>query len=84
MMKWEKISAAPVKTELASGEWHIILDEQGFYISNFDILLPPVGVGATEKEAFKVMLENIAAYEQKLKRIRAEIQEHLNELKGGK
>ena len=83
-MKWVKTSGIPAKTELASGEWHIILDEKGFYISNFDILLPPVGVGATEKEAFKVMLENIAAYEQKLKRIRAEIQEHLNELKGGK
>ena len=83
-MKWEKISAAPVKTELASREWHIILDEKGFYISNFDILLPPVGVGATEKEAFESMLSNIAEYEQKLKRIRAEIQEHLNELKGGK
>ena len=82
-MKWVKISAVPVKTELVSGEWHIILDEKGFYISNFDILLPPVGVGATEKEAFEVMLENIAEYEQKLNRIRAEIQEHLNELKGG-
>ena len=83
-MKWEKTSEIPVKTEMVSGEWHIILDEKGFYIGNFDILLPPVGTGATEKEAFEIMLNNIAAYEQKLKRIRAEIQNHLAELKGGK
>lgn len=60
------------------------LDEKGFYISNFEILLSPVGVGATEQEAFENMLKNIADYEKKLKQIRAEIQEHLAELKGGK
>ncbi len=83
-MKWEKTCKRPVKTVFVNGEWHMELDEKGFFISNFEIILSPVGIGATEQEAFKVMLENITAYEQKLKRIRAEIQEHLNELKGGK
>lgn len=83
-MKWEKTCKRPVKTVFVNGEWHMELDEKGFYISNFEILLSPVGVGATEQEAFENMLKNIAEYEKKLKQIRAEIQEHLAELKGGK
>ncbi len=83
-MKWIRTSSSPVKTELASGEWYIILDEKGFYISNFDIHLPPAGIGVTEQEAFENMLTRIAEYEQKLKQVRSEIQEHLAELKGEK
>ena len=83
-MNWIRTSSAPVKTEWSSGEWHIILDEKGFYISNFDILLPPAGIGVTEQDAFENMLTQIAEYEQKLKQVRSEIQEHLAELKGEK
>lgn len=83
-MKWEKTCKRPVKTVFVNGEWHMELDEKGFYISNFEILLSPVGIGATEQEAFASMLSNIARYEQKLKKIRIEIQNHLNELKGEK
>jgi len=81
-MKWEKISAAPVKTELASGEWRMDLNGKNFFVCNMNIILCPVGLGDTETAAFENMLENIAAYEQKLEQVRTEIREHLNESKG--
>ena len=80
-MKWTEQQAIITEKEYSSGQWIMRKDEK-FFVSNFDILLSPSGYGSTEQAAFEDMLENIAAYEQKLKRIRAEIQEHLNELKG--
>ncbi len=83
-MKWEETSEMPAVNKYVSGRWTMDWRGTDFFLCNFDILLCPVGVGVTEREAFENMLKNIAEYEQQLKRIRAEIQEHLNELKGGK
>jgi len=81
-MKWEKTSEIPVETKFVNGAWNMEWNGKEFYISNYNTLLCPVGLGDTEQEAFESMLRNIEAYEQKLKDIRSEIQEHLAELKG--
>lgn len=83
-MRWEKASEIPVKAKFFNGAWEMEWSEKGFYICNHNLLLCPVGLGDTEQEAFESMLRNIEAYEQKLKDVRSEIQEHLAELKGEK
>ena len=83
-MKWEKTCEIPVKTEYVSGEWRMNWRCKDFFVCNMEIILCPAGIGVTEQEAFESMLSNIIEYEQKLKKIRSEIQVHLAELKGEK
>ena len=81
-MNWIRTSSAPVKTEWTSGEWRMDFNGKNFFVCNMNVILCPAGLGDTETAAFENMLENIAAYEQKLEQVRTEIREHLNELKG--
>ena len=53
-------------------------------MTNMKLVITPSGFAETEKAAFENILTRIAEYEQKLKQVRSEIQEHLAELKGEK
>lgn len=82
-MRWKRHYTI-TSTECSCDKFHLTTQNDHVYIRHDDLSIRPYGRGDTEQEAFEDLLQELKAYEQKLKNIRAEIQEHLNELKGGK
>ena len=85
-MKWIETPKVVPEVEYNSGSWHMDRNnpDRDIFLFNYDLSYVPCGLAQTEQEAFEGMLVKIADYEQKLKKIRIEIQNHLNELKGEK
>ena len=83
-MMWNENRRIFPAIEYVSGQWFMNRSDENFFVGNYDLLLSPCGSGETEQEAFERMLRNIEIYEQKLKEIRIEIQNHLEELKDEK
>ena len=81
-MKWDK-SERHSQIEYVSGQWSMSEKDGKIFLFNYRLALVPCGfgLGKSEVEIFEDMLKNIAEYEQKLKEIRIEIQDHLAELK---
>jgi len=85
-MKWIETRKVVPEIEYNCGKWHMDSNnpDGDIYLFNYDLSYVPCGYAPTEQEAFEDMLQKIGEYEQKLKQVRSEIQEHLAELKGEK
>ena len=64
--------------------WHISKTETNgnvnFFLSNWDILVTPHGTGTNISECFETFVADCNAYIEKVKKIRDEAMEYLNEM----
>ena len=70
--------------ELVSSDnrWHISKTQKGkeeskFFLTNYDLLLTPHGIGQDYKVYFETFIENCDQYIEKIKKIQQEAREHM-------
>ena len=80
-MNWTLEKEIVKEAEYIAGSWHMQKDADGVYISNWELMMYPIGRGADEKKAFLDMLERIEAYKSTLEAVKAEIESRLAEMK---
>lgn len=85
MLKWN-IEEQEVTQKMVSSDarWHISKrhnkEADNFFLTNFNLLLTPNGVGADYKECFQSFIDNCDSYIEKVKQIQQEAKEHLNQM----
>lgn len=86
MIDW-RVTEQDVKQELVSADnrWHISRTQRGdapsqFFLSNYELLLTPHGIGADYKECFETFISDCDAFMLKLEQIKAEAQAHMEAL----
>lgn len=82
-IKWN-ISKREVKQELVSRDnrWHISKqqsgeDENDFRLTNYDILISPIGKGTNYKTCFESFIENCEKHIEKIKKVQQEAREYI-------
>ena len=86
-LEW-RVTEQHLKQELVSADerWHISRSQKGktpsqFFLSNYDLLLTPHGIGTNYVQCFETFISNCDDFMEKLAGIREEAQEHLEWLK---
>ena len=69
----------------SDGRWHISKNQKGeqppsFFLTNYDLLISPHGIGKDYKECFESFLVNCDAFIEKIKTIRDQAKNHMEEM----
>lgn len=82
-IKWN-ISKQEVKQELVSRDnrWHISKQQSGedeidFLLTNYDLLISPIGKGTNYKTCFESFIENCEKHIEKIKKMQQEARDYI-------
>lgn len=85
-IEWQ-VKDQEIKQDMASEDnrWHISRNQKGhdepkLFLTNYDLLLAPHGTGKDYLECFLTFIQNCDEYIQKVQQVKAEAEQHLEEM----